>query len=225
MSGKAFHRHDDAPMMIARGGMVFVVVPALIMGLLLITAIAVSSNVLALLTLPFGILFVVLLVFFRDPTRPIGKGIVSPADGRVIEANRDTGFIAIYMGLRNVHVNRAPWSGIVNAMRRQSGGHAAASLKAATNNQSVDWEIGTLLGTIELRQIAGALARRIVPYVDEGARIKKGQKIGLIRFGSRVELLLPPTAKVVVAVGDRLRAGETTVAEVEHGFAQEDTPG
>lgn len=211
--------------MIARGGMVFVVVPALIMGLLLITAIAVSSNVFVLLTLPFGILFVVFLVFFRDPARPIGKGIVSPADGRVIEADQHTGFIAIYMGLRNVHVNRAPWSGIVSARKWQSGGHAAASSKAAAKNQSIDWDIGTLLGRIQLRQIAGALARRIVPYVDEEARIKKGQKIGLIRFGSRVELLLPPTAKVVVAVGDRLRAGETTVAEVEHGFAQEDTPG
>jgi phosphatidylserine decarboxylase len=96
---------------------------------------------------------------------------------------------------------------------------------AAAGNHSVDWQIGTLLGEIQLRQIAGMLARRIVPYIDEGARIKKGQKIGLIRFGSRVELLLPPTARIVVAVGDRVRAGETTVAEVEHGFAQEDTPG
>lgn len=211
--------------MIARGGMAFVIAPVLIMAMLLAAAIALSSNALVLLTLPFGILFVVFLVFFRDPARPIGKGIISPADGKIIEVDRDTGFIAIYMGLRNVHVNRAPWSGVVNERRRQSGGHAAASTKAAAHNQSVNWEIGTLLGNIRLRQIAGTLARRIVPYIDEGARIKKGQKIGLIRFGSRVELLLPPTARIVVAAGDRVRAGETTVAEVEHGFAQEDTPG
>jgi len=202
-----------------------VAAPALTMGLLLITAIAVSSNVFVLLTLPFGILFLAFLVFFRDPARHIGSGIVSPADGRIIEADRDTGRVSIYMGLRNVHVNRAPWSGIVVVRRRRAGGYAVASSMAAAGNHSVDWQIGTLLGEIQLRQIAGMLARRIVPYIDEGARIKKGQKIGLIRFGSRVELLLPPTARIVVAVGDRVRAGETTVAEVEHGFAQEDTPG
>jgi phosphatidylserine decarboxylase len=211
--------------MIARGGTVFVAAPALTMGLLLITAIAVSSNVFVLLTLPFGILFLAFLVFFRDPARHIGSGIVSPADGRIIEADRDTGRVSIYMGLRNVHVNRAPWSGIVVVRRRRAGGYAVASSMAAAGNHSVDWQIGTLLGEIQLRQIAGMLARRIVPYIDEGARIKKGQKIGLIRFGSRVELRLPPTARIVVAVGDRVRAGETTVAEVEHGFAQEDTPG
>jgi len=205
--------------MIARGGTVFVTAPALIMGLLLLAAIAVSNNGFVLLTLPFALLFVVFLIFFRDPARRIGKGIVSPADGRVIEADQAAGLVTIYMGLRNVHVNRAPWSGLVTSRRRHAGGHAAASSREATGNCSIDWQIDTLLGEIQLRQIAGLLARRIVPYIEEGARIKKGQKIGLIRFGSRVELILPPTANIVVAAGDRVRAGETTVAEVEHEFA------
>lgn len=72
-----------------------------------------------------------------------------------------------------------------------------------------------------MKQIAGMFARRIVPYIEEGARIKKGQRIGLIRFGSRVEVTLPPTARIIVKAGERVRAGETTIAEVEHGAGKE----
>ena len=211
--------------MIARGGMPIVVLPAMAAALLLVSALATSSNFPIILTLPFGALFVVFLVFFRDPDRSVGNGLTSPADGRVIAADPERGAVSIYMSFLDVHVNRAPWTALVVSRRKRAGGHSLAGSPAAVSNYSVYWELGTLIGKIEMRQIAGMFARRIVPYVDEGARIKKGQKIGLIRFGSRVELMLPPTVRLVVAVGDRVRAGETTIAEVVHDVAQENQPG
>ncbi len=207
--------------MIARGGTPFVLFPAILIGLLLATALAISSNVPVLLTIPVGVLFIVFLVFFRDPAREIGHGIVSPADGLVVAVDAATKSLAIYMGILDVHVNRAPWSGLVVRRRRRQGGHSVASSSSASGNECVEWQLGTLVGQITLKQIAGMFARRIVPYLEEGARIKKGQRIGLIRFGSRVEVTLPPTARIVVKAGERVRAGETTIAEVEHGAGKE----
>ncbi len=202
--------------MIARGGIGFVIAPALVIALLMLIGVTLASYPAVLLTIPIGIVFLIMLVFFRDPPRVIGQGIVSPADGKVIEANRKIRKVVIYMGLRDVHVNRAPWSGVVRDQKRHYGGHAVASSYAAADNSALIWQIETLLGPLSLKQITGAVARRIVPYVDEGARIKKGQRIGLIRFGSRVEVVLPSKARLVVKAGDRVRAGETTIAEVAH---------
>ena len=83
------------------------------------------------------------------------------------------------------------------------------------------WLFDTLIGPVMVKQVAGLFARRIVPYLDTGANLKKGQRIGLIRFGSRVEITLPETTRLVVKVGDKVRAGESTIAEVHNASAEE----
>ena len=163
--------------------------------------------------LPLGIAFLVLLVFFRDPERRPGRGIVSPADGRVLEAD-EAGRLVVFMGLSNVHVNRAPLDGRIAAMMHTRGGHAPAYRPEARQNERVETVLETAIGPVKLVQVAGTIARRIVTYRSEGDRVKKGQRIGMIRFGSRVEVTLPAGVRFLVRPGDRVRAGETTVAEV-----------
>ena len=168
-------------------------------------------------TIPFGLAFVALLFFFRDPPREIGPGVVSPADGRVVVADPSSRRVAIFMGVTDVHVNRAPMAGIVRAMRHRPGGHAVASSRDTGGNERLEWEFETRLGVLRLDQVAGIFARRIVPYRSPRDKVKKGQRIGLVRFGSRVEFQLPPGCALRVAVGDRVRAGASMVAEVPDG--------
>ena len=120
--------------MIARGGMSFVLTPALLIIALMAAAILFSSYLAMILTIPVGIMFAVFVVFFRDPPRRIGRGIVSPADGRVLSADSDNRRVVVYMGILDVHVNRAPWSGVVEEQRRRRGGHSPAKSPASTGN-------------------------------------------------------------------------------------------
>jgi phosphatidylserine decarboxylase len=168
-------------------------------------------------SLPLGLLFLFFLAFFRDPERVPGRGIVSPADGRVLHADAERGVLTVFMNLHNVHVNRAPWDGRVTRMTYTPGGHAPAYRREAAHNERLETVLDTDLGQVRILQVAGVFARRIVPYRREGDRVKKGQRIGMIRFGSRVELTLPRGVRLVAKVGDRVRAGETTVAVVERG--------
>jgi phosphatidylserine decarboxylase len=151
--------------------------------------------------------------FFRDPERSCPEGgLLAPADGRVVAVDRlEDGRwrIATYMGLRNVHVNRSPADATIRSVKRWPGGHLPAFDKDSERNERVHWQLETANGQVELVQIAGALARRIVPYHAPGDRLQRGERIGLIRFGSRVDVTLPPGLMPGVAVGDRLRAGES----------------
>jgi phosphatidylserine decarboxylase len=174
--------------------------------------------VLTLLTIPFGLAFLGILFFFRDPEREIGPGIVSPADGRVLSVDPATRSVSIFMGVADVHVNRAPLAGVVAGQDHRPGGHAVASRPEAARNERLAWDLETRLGSLRLTQVAGAFARRIVPYVHAGDKVKKGQRIGLVRFGSRVDLVLPPGCRPTVAAGDRVRAGTSTIAEVSDGL-------
>jgi phosphatidylserine decarboxylase len=151
--------------------------------------------------------------FFRDPERacPDG-GLLAAADGRVVAVDRledDRWRIATYMGLRNVHVNRAPADATVQRVEHHAGRHMPALGKDSQHNERVHWQFETMHGELEVVQIAGALARRIVPYRAQGDRVRRGERIGLIRFGSRVDVILPRGLTPAVAVGDRLRAGES----------------
>jgi phosphatidylserine decarboxylase len=132
----------------------------------------------------------ILLLFFRDPKRFIGEGIVSPADGKVSEARSRNGraFVSIFMNVHNVHVNRAPLAGTVMEVKHIPGGYVPAFNKEAENNERVIARLGTARGTVIITQIAGTVARRIVPYLSAGDRVEKGDRIGLIRFGSRVDM-------------------------------------
>jgi phosphatidylserine decarboxylase len=166
--------------------------------------------------------------FFRNPERqiPSGRGVVvSPADGKVIkieEQRRDDltpgNFtkISIFMNVFNVHVNRIPYSGTVKLIRYTKGRFISANLdKASAENEQNAIVIATDHGReIITVQIAGLIARRIVCWIREGMPVAKGERFGLIRFGSRLDVYLPPETSINVKIGDRVRSGETVLGEL-----------
>ena len=168
------------------------------------------------------ILAAFLLWFFRDPHRliPAGNGlIVSPADGQVTETvhiSTPAGprqRISIFLSVFDVHVNRAPISGILTAVHYQKGQYLnALNPESAERNEQ---NIVTVRGEgieVTFKQIAGLLARRIVFNFSEGSRVERGERVGLIKFGSRVDVILPAEALLRVKVGDRVRGGNSVLA-------------
>lgn len=170
------------------------------------------------------VLTLFVLFFFRDPERtvPEGKGVVvSPADGRVIVIKdifepdylkQDVKQISIFLSVFNVHVNRAPVGGSVEVVKYNPGKfHVASVDKASLDNEQTAMVISDGKNKILVKQIAGLIARRIVCYAKPGDALKSGERYGLIRFGSRVDLFLPKTAEVRVKVGDRIKGGRDVV--------------
>lgn len=155
--------------------------------------------------------------FFRDPERhssaPADQ-VISPADGRVLFVrSEDDGLrIAIFLSVFNVHVARAPIGGHLSSSMRLPGGYAAAYHDRASRNARVEMDIETPGGTVHLGLMAGLVARRVLPWVSAPASLQRGQRIAIIRFGSRAELLLPASYEALVHKGDRVRAGETALA-------------
>src|SRR5699024_4169583 len=149
------------------------------------------------------------LVFHRDPERAIPKnGVVAPADGRVsvIRTENDRLRVGIYMSVTDVHVNRAPLSGIVESVVHSSGANRPAFSKDSDRNEKVRIDCGGFA----VVQIAGAFARRIHPDVESGDAIARGQRIGHISFGSRVDVILPAEVRredLAVGKGESVRAG------------------
>jgi phosphatidylserine decarboxylase len=161
------------------------------------------------------LLFAVASVWFhRDPPRsPPPSGVVAPADGRVsvVRAEGQRVRIAVFMNVTDVHVNRAPTGATVESVEHTPGGHLPAFSKASERNERVTIDCGEY----ELTLIAGAVARRIHPYVEAGDELERGDRLGHISFGSRADVLLPERydrEDVRVAEGQRVRAGETVVA-------------
>lgn len=153
--------------------------------------------------------------FFRDPERAPGEGIVAPADGRVLLVERSAGRVrlAIFMNVSDVHVNRFPVDGQVEEIETSGEGFRPAYVPDARHNLQRRYAISTALGPVEVVQMTGMIARRLVSFVGVGAVRKKGDRLGMIVLGSRVDLLLPDEAvRMTVRVGDRVRAGVTTVA-------------
>lgn len=157
------------------------------------------------------------VLFFRDPGRKIPAGedlILSPADGRVrrIEKSADgsSQLISIFMSLFNVHVNRVPVDGTVKEISYRPGRFIPAFReKASEDNEKNLIAIHNEHGNVILAQIAGSLSRRIVCHLNRGQHVKKGERFGLIHFGSRVELALPISVELRVNERQRVRAGET----------------
>lgn len=176
-----------------------------------------------LINYPLSVLFLILtaffLYFFRDPEREIPEeGIVSPADGRVIEIKKidDLNKISIFMSPFNVHVNRAPVSGKITKIEYKKGKkYPADSEKSSELNESNIFYIENEKNNIRVKQIAGILARRIVSFKKEGDSVQKGERIGLIKFGSRVEVFLPKNLSILVKKGEKLYAGTTIIAKEE----------
>ena len=156
--------------------------------------------------------------FFRDPERqPSGPGVVSPADGRVsvVREEGEQVRVGVFMNVTDVHVNRAPFDGRVVRVTHRPGKHLPAFTKESERNERVDVDVETDDGPAEISLIAGAFARRIHPYVAAGDDLDRADRIGHIDFGSRADVLLPPTydrADLLIEEGDRVRAGESIVA-------------
>jgi phosphatidylserine decarboxylase len=164
--------------------------------------------------------------FFRDPERRVPKDpelVVSPADGRVMIAGPSDGRwappgswkqITIFLSPMDVHVNRTPVDGRVTRVDYRPGKFLPAYKEASNENELNEVWIDHCGRTIVFRQVVGILARRIVCRVEEGQLLERGQRIGLMRFGSRMDVFLPPDATLHIAVGDRVVGGETVLATV-----------
>jgi phosphatidylserine decarboxylase len=176
---------------------------------------------------PFLVLAAFFLFFFRDPSRtppvrPEGDAVVlSPADGRVMvagpaEAAAPPGAwlqVSIFLSPMNVHVNRMPVSGRVNRVAFQPGRFFAAyKHEASTENERSEIWIDHGGQTIVARQIVGALARRVVCRAKVGDDVRAGDRFGIMKFGSRMDVFLPPSARITVQPGAAVRAGETVIA-------------
>jgi len=158
-----------------------------------------------------SLLVLFLLIFFRDPERtPDGEGMLSPADGKIRSMNGQK--ISIFMNLHNVHVNRAPLSGTVKSIRYEKGAFKPAFLAASGKNEKNKITLATEYGDTALTQVAGFFARRIVCYVSEGENVARGQRLGMIRFGSRVDVTVPENFEINVTPGDKVKAGKTVIA-------------
>ena len=178
-------------------------------------------------SVPLWIITLFVLQFFRDPARNVpaqANAVISAADGKVIVVEkafdeylqRDALKISVFMNVFNVHSNRSPIDGKVEKRWYHPGKFFNAALEKASleNERNALW-IKTMDGQdVTCVQIAGLIARRILCYVDAGDTLHKGQRYGFIRFGSRVDIYLPLTAKPKVSLGEKVRAGETVLAEV-----------
>ncbi|MCR2746601.1 phosphatidylserine decarboxylase [Limnobacter parvus] len=205
---------------IAREGWPFLAIVAVL-------ALALQSFGLTFLSVVAWILFVFVLQFFRDPPRYIPaqkNAVVSPADGRIVAvervedpyAQREALKISVFMNVFNVHSNRIPIGGEIKSVDYFPGLFVNADLdKASTQNERNAIVIHTESGaTVTAVQVAGLIARRILCYVKPTETVEKGQRYGFIRFGSRVDVYLPTDSVPKVAIGDKVSASSTVLAEL-----------
>jgi phosphatidylserine decarboxylase len=175
------------------------------------------------------LLIVLTFYFFRDPYRLVIQdefSILSPSDGKIIAIDDNQIYpwstqtffrISIYLSLFDVHVNRIPSSGRIFFLKAYSGSYIPAFHPEASNqNESQIIGIQTAHGDIYVKQIAGVIARRIVCLVKPMDIVRQGERYGMIRFGSRVEIYIPDGFKNCIKIGDRVKAGETILAKVEN---------
>jgi len=173
-----------------------------------------------------SLLVTILVVnFFRDPERTVPaepSAVVAPADGKIIFVGkvvedrfirRETLKISIFMNIFNVHVNRVPFSGEITHIHYEKGKFLAANLDKASRDNEHNVVVLRVAGgdLIAFVQLAGLIARRIDCWVKTGDRIERGERFGMIRFGSRVDLYVPPTWRLAVATGQHVKAGESIV--------------
>ncbi|MGQ9570638.1 MAG: phosphatidylserine decarboxylase family protein [Thermodesulfovibrionales bacterium] len=197
-----------------------------------IVVFAIISIIIYIFTKPWLVIFpliatLFMCVFFRDPDRkiPLNEGIfVSPADGKVILVKdayekeylgTETKEISIFMSIFDIHINRSPCDGKVILVKHSSGKFFVAHKDIASfENENTVVVIEGEYGRILVKQVAGFIARRIVCRLKIGDQLKKGEKYGMIKFGSRLDIYLPKDTKINVKVGDKVRAGETILGKI-----------
>jgi len=211
----------------AREGLLFIVIAVLVAGGGYALALNRRSWSLWLLAFVLTILALWVAYFFRDPERTGERGkqlVIAPADGKIVQiavvdepafVQSKAQRISIFMNVFNVHVNRYPVSGTVQYVHYNKGKFInAAADKASLENEQSSVGIETESNRILVRQIAGLIARRIVTYSKVGEKVNQGDRMGIIRFGSRVDVFLPLGAKLRVAVGQTTVAGVTVLGEL-----------
>ena len=193
-----------------------------------VAAAALASWYGALWSIPLWIVAAFVLQFFRDPGREApgdANTVASPADGRVVAVEkahdpylgREAVKVSVFMNVFNVHSNRAPVDGQVKQVWYHAGSFLNAALdKASTENErNALWIRADAGADVVCVQVAGLIARRILCYVKAGDRLARGQRYGFIRFGSRVDVYLPPNARIKAALGDKVYAASTVLASLE----------
>jgi phosphatidylserine decarboxylase len=174
----------------------------------------------AAVVLVFLALFV--FSFFRDPERVIpaeAGAVVSPGDGRVVvvteeeNAGRPGKRVSIFLAVWNVHVNRSPATGTITKMEYRPGRFMAAMReRASVENEQNVFTLSTEAGELVFKQIAGLIARRVVSWKKAGEKVARGERIGLVRFGSRVDLWVPKEAEILVKLGENVKGGSSVLA-------------
>lgn len=215
-------------MSFAREGLVFIVIAALLATGAFGIALIRRSWVLWLLAFALTIIALWVAYFFRDPERTGDRGkdiVVAPADGKIVMITNvdEPGFIkgeatriSIFMNVFNVHVNRYPVDGTVRFLHYNPGKFLnAAAEKSSLENEQMSVGIESGGRKFLVRQIAGLIARRIVTYSKDGEQVKQGDRMGMIRFGSRVDVFIPTSAHVRAKVGDLTTAGTTVLADLK----------
>jgi phosphatidylserine decarboxylase len=195
--------------------------------LILALAVVLSWLVSAWLSLVFLVLLLFTIAFFRDPDRTVPtdpRSIVAPADGRITEIidldekevlKMKARRVGIFLSIFDVHTNRAPIDGrIVYRQHHEGLCLDARDADCSKKNEAMTWAFENSRLTIVVRQLTGAIARRIVAWSAVGDELKKGERFGMIRFGSRTELYLPLEAKVLVKTGDHVSGGSTIIARL-----------
>ncbi len=205
----------------------FLIPLGIIITLLILSNLFVPGAMFATLPLGFVLLalFFFILYFFRDPERPVPADpaiIVSAADGLVVGVDEieEPDFhlgpmirIAVFLSVFDVHVNRAPVAGVVHSTVYKAGQFLdVRHPDSSTRNECRSWWFDTPGGPVAVRQIAGLVARRIVAWAGEGSALERGQRLGMIRFGSRTEVFLPLGCTVLVKPGDRVEGAATPIA-------------
>ncbi|MEP6607296.1 MAG: phosphatidylserine decarboxylase [Burkholderiaceae bacterium] len=178
-------------------------------------------------SVPFWLIAIFVIQFFRDPPRSIPSmenAVLSPADGRIVRMQKtldpftqtESLLVSVFMNVFNVHSNRSPVDGTIEHIEYRAGTFVNADLdKASSENERNALVVKLASGArISVVQVAGLIARRILCYVKPGQALTRGQRYGFIRFGSRVDVYLPLAAKPKVAVGDKVYATSTVIAEL-----------
>ena len=212
--------------MIAKDGIPVILVTGLIVILLAVFANVFNSIVLEIISLVLTGIFVFHFFFFRDPVRKTPAGdnlIISPADGTIIAIeeqdenvylNERVKRISIFMSVFDVHVNRVPINGEVEYLDYAKGRFKAAFAEDAPDvNERTIIGIKSDKGKMMFKQIAGLIARRIVYHLKPGDEVKSGERFGLIKYGSRVDLYLPLSVKLNVSLKDKVKGGSTIIGE------------